>query len=51
MNPSVQQKQGHRHREQACGYKGEGLEEGWGGRLDSQMQTIISRMDKQGPTA
>ena len=52
MNLCTKQKQIHRHREQTCGCQGGG---GWRrdgvGVWGSQMQTIICRMDKQGPTA
>ena len=48
MNPSTEQKQTHRHGEQASGCQG-----GWGREQDGQgvwgqqMQTITFRMDKQ----
>ena len=51
-NLSVNQKQTHRLREQACGCQGDGRG-GWSGGLGQQMQTIniTYRMDKQqGPT-
>ena len=51
MNLFMKQKQTQRHGEQTCGCQGGG---GWGRDglevWDQQMQTIIYRMDKQGPT-
>ena len=51
MNISMKQKQTHRHREQTCGCQGgEEWERERLGVWDQQLQTIIYRMDKQGPT-
>ena len=51
MNISTKQKQTHKHREQIYGCQGGGV---WGkdglGVWDQQAQTIVYRMDKQGPT-
>ena len=51
MNLSMRQKQTHRHKEQTCGCRGGRR---WGkdglGAWDQQMQTILYRKDKQGPT-
>ena len=47
MDLSMQQKQTHRHREQICGCRGEGVGEGWIGPVGLVRQTIIYRMDKQ----
>ena len=51
MNLSMKQKQTHRHRELTCGcQRGGRVGTGWIGSLGEQIQTIIYRMDKQGPT-
>ena len=48
VNVSIEQKQTHRHREQAYGGQGGGK---WGkDGMGEQIQTIVHRMDKQGPT-
>ena len=51
MNLPMKQKQTYRHTEQTCDCQGGG-EWGWDGLgvWNWQMQTIIYRMDKQGPT-
>ena len=51
MNLTTEKKQTHGHGEQTCGYQGRGRlgREGLG-VWDEQRQTVIYRMDKQGPT-
>ena len=46
MNISMKQKQTHRHREQTCGFQGEGRGEGRIGSLGLANETIIYRTDK-----
>ena len=53
MNLPIKQKQIQGHREQTVVTKGEGVGEGWSGKVGvKQMQTITYGKDKpQGPTA
>ena len=51
MNLSMKKKQTHRHGEQTCGSQGgEGQGRDRLGVWDQQMQTVIYRVYKQGPT-